>query len=155
LRDWRQERRREKQRREVIAKHTKKAAAGEAPPPRIPAPPPPIVPEDAAPAKPAKKRITDTVARAIRRAIDDEDEAPDAQAGAGAGSFGSTRPVAPAKPPKVNLPAAMLPLTDPEPISKAPAERRKGDYTLPPLALLDASKAERKIDERELMDGAR
>ena len=31
----------------------------------------------------------------------------------------------------------------------------KGDYTLPPLALLDAPKAERKIDERELMDGAR
>ena len=38
---------------------------------------------------------------------------------------------------------------------KAPAERRKGGYTLPPLALLDAPKAERKIDERELMDGAR
>ena len=38
---------------------------------------------------------------------------------------------------------------------KAPAERRKGAYTLPPLALLDAPKTERKIDERELMDGAR
>jgi len=40
-------------------------------------------------------------------------------------------------------------------MAKAPAERRKGDYTLPPLALLDAPKTERKIDERELMDGAR
>jgi S-DNA-T family DNA segregation ATPase FtsK/SpoIIIE len=30
-----------------------------------------------------------------------------------------------------------------------------GGYTLPPLTLLDAPKAERKIDERELMEGAR
>ena len=42
----------------------------------------------------------------------------------------------------------------PEP-EKAPAERRKGAYTLPPLALLDAASAERKVDERVLMDGAR
>ena len=53
------------------------------------------------------------------------------------------------------MPAPPLPLPDPEPTTKAPAERRKGDYTLPPLALLDAPKTERKIDERELMDGAR
>ena len=38
---------------------------------------------------------------------------------------------------------------------KAPAERRKGEFVLPPLALLDAPKGERKIDERELMDSAR
>jgi S-DNA-T family DNA segregation ATPase FtsK/SpoIIIE len=54
------------------------------------------------------------------------------------------------KPPKVTLP-----LSDPEPIGRPPAERRKGDYTLPPMPLLDAPKTERKIDERELMDGAR
>jgi DNA segregation ATPase FtsK/SpoIIIE, S-DNA-T family len=36
-----------------------------------------------------------------------------------------------------------------------PAERKKGAYTLPPMALLDAPKTERKIDERELMEGAR
>ena len=53
------------------------------------------------------------------------------------------------------MPAPPLPLPDPEPTTKAPAERRKGEYTLPPLALLDAPKTERKIDERELMDGAR
>jgi DNA segregation ATPase FtsK/SpoIIIE, S-DNA-T family len=53
------------------------------------------------------------------------------------------------------MPAPPLPLSDPEPSAKAPAERRKGDYALPPLALLDAPKTERKIDERELMDGAR
>ena len=46
-----------------------------------------------------------------------------------------------------------LPLSDAE--SKAPAERRKGGYVLPPVTLLDAPKDQRKIDERELMDGAR
>ena len=48
-----------------------------------------------------------------------------------------------------------LPLLASEPFPKAPAERRLGSYTLPPLALLDAPRTERKIDERELMDGAR
>ncbi|HEX4568490.1 MAG TPA: DNA translocase FtsK 4TM domain-containing protein [Vicinamibacterales bacterium] len=45
-----------------------------------------------------------------------------------------------------------LPLSDAD---KPPVERKKGAYTLPPYALLDAAKGERKIDERELMDGAR
>ena len=65
----------------------------------------------------------------------------------------SSRPTPPAtikRPPPTVAPS--LPLPEPE---KLPAERRKGDYTLPPLALLDAPKTERKIDERELMDGAR
>ena len=44
-----------------------------------------------------------------------------------------------------------LPLPDPEP--RQP--RRNGAFTLPPLSLLDAPKTERKIDERELMEGAR
>jgi DNA segregation ATPase FtsK/SpoIIIE, S-DNA-T family len=48
--------------------------------------------------------------------------------------------------------APSLPLSDPE---KAPAERRKGAFALPPYALLDAPRGERKIDERELMEGAR
>ena len=48
--------------------------------------------------------------------------------------------------------APPLPLPEPE---KLPVERKKGAYTLPPLALLDAPRSERKIDERELMDGAR
>jgi DNA segregation ATPase FtsK/SpoIIIE, S-DNA-T family len=43
-----------------------------------------------------------------------------------------------------------LPLPEPEKV-----ERKKGAFTLPPHALLDAPKGERKIDERELMDGAR
>jgi S-DNA-T family DNA segregation ATPase FtsK/SpoIIIE len=44
-----------------------------------------------------------------------------------------------------------LPLPDPEP--RPP--RRNGAFTLPPLALLDAPKTQRKIDERELMEGAK
>ncbi len=58
-------------------------------------------------------------------------------------------------PPAIKKPvptAAPLPLPEPE---KLPAERKKGTYTFPPLALLDAPKTERKIDERELMEGAR
>ena len=79
----------------------------------------------------------------------------DATVAAGSPVFGNAKSFAPPKPPKVSLPAPPLPLSDPEPTSKAPAERRKGEYALPPLALLDAPKTERKIDERELMDGAR
>jgi S-DNA-T family DNA segregation ATPase FtsK/SpoIIIE len=58
-------------------------------------------------------------------------------------------------PPIKKMPVAVtppLPLPEPE---KLPAERKKGAYTFPPLALLDAPKTERKIDERELMEGAR
>ncbi len=45
------------------------------------------------------------------------------------------------------------PLPLPEPEKAAP--RRSGAYTLPPPSLLDAAKAEQKIDERELMDLAK
>jgi S-DNA-T family DNA segregation ATPase FtsK/SpoIIIE len=48
--------------------------------------------------------------------------------------------------------APPLPLPDPP---AAKAQRRNGAYALPPGSLLDAPKAEHKIDERELMDAAR
>jgi S-DNA-T family DNA segregation ATPase FtsK/SpoIIIE len=128
---WREERWREQQRRDVIAKHTKKGAA----PPEIrrpaPAEPPPAVNGEAA--------------RPRRR--EPAEEAP-------AAAFGNAKSF-PVKAPKVALPPPPLPLPDPEPTTKAPAERRKGDYALPPVALLDPPKTERKIDERELMDSAR
>ena len=47
--------------------------------------------------------------------------------------------------------APSLPLPEPE----RNLERRLGSYSLPPVSLLDAPKAERKIDERELMESAR
>ncbi|MBZ5560350.1 MAG: DNA translocase FtsK [Acidobacteriia bacterium] len=127
---WREERRREAQRREVIAKHTKKGA----PLPEIKTAV--VASADAAAAKPVRKR--------------DADEAPVVADPLTSGP----KSFAPPKPPKVNVPAP-LPLTDPEPSAKPAADRKKGEYTLPPVALLDASKVERKIDERELMDRAR
>ncbi|BCS33597.1 hypothetical protein TBR22_A28240 [Luteitalea sp. TBR-22] len=59
----------------------------------------------------------------------------------------------PAIRPKV--PSRPTPVSLDEPELKAPAERKPGAYTLPPLALLDPPQAERKVDERELMDAAR
>ncbi|MBF8301352.1 MAG: translocase FtsK, partial [Acidobacteria bacterium] len=47
-----------------------------------------------------------------------------------------------------------LPVPDPAPL-KGATQRRSGTHALPPTSLLDAPKVERKIDERELMDGAR
>jgi S-DNA-T family DNA segregation ATPase FtsK/SpoIIIE len=47
--------------------------------------------------------------------------------------------------------AAPLPLAEE---TKAPPQRKRGAFTLPPPSLLDAPKAERKIDERELMEAA-
>jgi DNA segregation ATPase FtsK/SpoIIIE, S-DNA-T family len=124
---WREERRREQQRREVIAKHTKKGM----PPPELKKPAPAITPAPPAVLEPAEPKSS-----------------------AKPSAPWAAKPAQSPKPPKVSVPVP-LPLPDPEPTTKAPAERRKGDYTLPPLALLDAAKTERKIDERELMDGAR
>ena len=123
--EWREDRRREKQRREVIAKHTKKGT---------------VVPE-----APKKREVVQN---------EDEEEAVE-NLPRPAPTFGTAKSFAPPKPPKVNVPPPPLPLSDPEPATKAPAERRKGEYSLPPLALLDAPKTVRKIDERELMDSAR
>jgi DNA segregation ATPase FtsK/SpoIIIE, S-DNA-T family len=139
VKSWREERRREQQRRDVIAKHTKKGtvvpetaalAASEEALPALS-----LTPTEPPPPKPTRKR--------------EQEPAPSAPA------FGSAKSFAPPKPPKVTMPAPPLPLADPEPVAKAPAERRKGEYALPPAALLDAARTERKIDERELMDGAR
>jgi S-DNA-T family DNA segregation ATPase FtsK/SpoIIIE len=68
-------------------------------------------------------------------------------------AYGSPKSFAPPKPPRVTMPPPPAP--DPEPVAKAPAERRKGEFALPPMSLLDAAKTVRKIDERELMDEAR
>ncbi len=130
---WREERRRDRQRREVIAKHMRKGAA----PADIAIGTPPVASPDTA--RPVRKR-------------ENEPAAPPAAVPPAA------KPVAAPKPPMVSV----QPPPAPEPVKskaaadiKAPAERRKGDYTLPPLALLDAPRTERKIDERELMEGAR
>jgi S-DNA-T family DNA segregation ATPase FtsK/SpoIIIE len=61
-------------------------------------------------------------------------------------------PAVVARPRPEPQPASLLP--EPEP-PKAAAPRRQGAFTLPPSSLLDAPKIERKVDERELMEGAR
>jgi S-DNA-T family DNA segregation ATPase FtsK/SpoIIIE len=139
-RAWREERRREQQRQEVIRKHLEKGAAPE--------------------------RVEKAVkqAEAVRSVDARRDAKPDAAEAAGEADAAATavRPTAPVPPVAVAAPrprdvritTPSLPLTDPEPV-KAPAERRKGEFVLPPLALLDAARVERKIDERELMDAAR
>ncbi len=63
-------------------------------------------------------------------------------------------PVRPKPPVRVSSTPTPSSLAEHESEVKAPAERKSGSYTLPPLALLDPAQAERKVDERELMDSA-
>ena len=126
---WLDERRRQKQRREVLAKHGR---------------------TDTPPA--------DTAARAVVQAPAAPARARAAETEAKAGPWPPVAPRTPAPPPVVKRAtpvAPPLPLAEAEPIGRAPAERRPGAFALPPPALLDPAKAERKVDERELMDSAR
>jgi len=132
FRAWLEARRRHKQRNEVIARQARRAT--------LPA-------KDLKPAAPLS---------------DDGDDGGDVGDAALSVSSRERPPSAPwerrnpplAKRAKVPVLTPSLPLPLPEPVSKTPAERR-GAYILPPLALLDAPRTERKIDERELMEGAR
>ena len=154
LRARREEKQREKQRREVLRKHLGKqgregqpaiAAAG-----RNTLEDPALV-AAAARAANAKPRVQ---AREGDEPVPQKPSRTAAMVGAAAAALkaASSRPT---PPPAIKKPVptpAPLPLPEPE---KLPAERKKGAYTFPPLALLDAPKTERKIDERELMEGAR
>jgi S-DNA-T family DNA segregation ATPase FtsK/SpoIIIE len=149
IRARRDEKQREKQRREVLKKHLEKQAK-----------------ESGAPAPADDAALVAVAARAAKAkprpaARVDEEEAPAkpartaAMVGAAAAALkaASSKPTPPPAIKKMPVPTpAPLPLSDPE---KLPAERKKGTYTFPPMALLDAPKTERKIDERELMEGAR
>jgi S-DNA-T family DNA segregation ATPase FtsK/SpoIIIE len=162
--EWREERRREQQRREVIAKHTKKAGLGDVSVAK------PAALAEASTARPGKKpdtrivgapapdegiaaRASRVVATVFKRSAPEERPVAEPAMTTAAPPPGNPTSFAPPKPPRVVAPP--LPLSDPEPALKAPAERRKGEYAMPPVALLDAAKTERKIDERELMDAAR
>ena len=126
MRAWLDRRRKEQARRQAIAKHTKT---------------PPVVAKPGGPAAVAAADAESVErARPVRPTVVDGEDHP-----------GARQPrVVPPKKPVVAV--APLPLAD-EP--KAPAQRKRGDFTLPPVSLLDAPKAERKIDERELMESAR
>jgi len=141
LHTWREERRRDKQRQEVLRKHLEKAPAEAkdkiVAAARVAKKEPPArqgEAEDTAAPKPSRAAAVMGAAAAALKAASARPTPPPA----------IKRPPPPIEPP--------LPLPEPD---KAPVERRKGTYALPPLALLDAPKAQRKIDERELMEGAR
>jgi S-DNA-T family DNA segregation ATPase FtsK/SpoIIIE len=139
IRNWREERRRAQQRQEVIRKHLEKGTAPETVQKAV---------KQAAAARPEPK-VTPAPARPDRADKTDRSETPEAAPVPAAATAATARGRG-----EVRISAPTLPLPDPEPL-KAPAERRKGDFTLPPLALLDAIRIERKIDERQLMEGAR
>jgi len=134
-REYQEERRRERERQQIIDKHVKKAGKERAP-------------EIATKVADAVEKLK--AARARLPLGDDDDDEVDEE---------PIRPKRAAKPPAIRRASEPpmtppLPLSDAEP-SKSPVERRKGGYLLPPVTLLDQAKDQRKIDERELMEGAR
>jgi DNA segregation ATPase FtsK/SpoIIIE, S-DNA-T family len=142
IRARREERRREAQRQEVLKKHLEKSG------------------KDTKVTKPAVRAVEEDAEIEDRPASKppQREDAPKpsrtaAMVGAAAAALraASSRPT----PPAIKRPARLeptLPLPEPE---KLPAERKRGSYVEPPHALLDAAKGERKVDERELMEGAR
>jgi DNA segregation ATPase FtsK/SpoIIIE, S-DNA-T family len=150
----REERRREKQRQDVLKKHLEKAG-------KAGAPPPVTEPAGAARLAPTPQPLTPPVAAGKPRAPESE-PAPASKPSRTAAMVGAAAAALraasskPTPPPAIRRPPPVepsLPLSaEPE---RLPAERKKGAYTLPPMALLDPPRTERKIDERELMDGAR
>jgi len=170
-----EEKRRDKQRQEVVRKHMDKAAR-DGKPEAEPAvagaidseretrearerkPASPVIAAAVTPPRPAPR-----VAPALASRTPQKDEAAPAKpsraasvvgAAAAALKAASARPTpAPAIKRPMPTPAAPpLPLAEPE---KLPAEKKRGAFTPPPLALLDPPRSEQKIDERELMEGAR
>jgi S-DNA-T family DNA segregation ATPase FtsK/SpoIIIE len=137
----REEKAREKQRQEVLRKHLGKDAIQSKD-----AKPPTERKEPQVRGGDAKEPAREEPSRSRTAAV--------IGAAAAALKAASSKPTPPPikRPPQVAAKEPGLPLPEPE---KAPAERKKGTFTLPPNALLDAPKAERKIDERQLMDGAR
>jgi S-DNA-T family DNA segregation ATPase FtsK/SpoIIIE len=144
IRARREERRRERQRQEVLKKHLEKSGKdkdsqdeGAPLPVRAKAVSPKPAPSEEAP-KPSRTAAVVGAATAALRAA-------------------ASRPT----PPAIKRPPAMpteltLPLSDPEKLpAERTAERKRGAWAPPPLSLLDAPRGETKVDERELMDGAR
>ncbi|HEX7088217.1 MAG TPA: DNA translocase FtsK 4TM domain-containing protein [Vicinamibacterales bacterium] len=139
--EWREERRKEQQRREVIAKHTRRAGA-----------PPASV--DAAQAAVTAARAARAKGKA-KPADDGADEAPARETPIRPAASAPPAPAPPIARERARITTPPLPLEESDATARTPVERRMGGFTLPPLSLLDAPKSERKIDERELMEGAR
>lgn len=131
FRQWRDERRKAQQRHEVMVKYGKKDT--------------PVV------TQPDKKS-----AAKADKPVDIAPGKPEAPVRNKPAPSRDTPPVVATPPVLQKKPIAKAPITPPLPLPEPErVERRLGSYTLPPVSLLDAPKAERKIDERELMDSAR
>jgi DNA segregation ATPase FtsK/SpoIIIE, S-DNA-T family len=159
IRARREERRREAQRQEVLKKHLEKT--GKDKPAKVARPatrtPDKLDLEDETVDEEEESNVAALrVKPAPKTAPRDEAPKPSRTAavvGAAAAALraAASRPT----PPAIKRPVPLeptLPLPEPE---KLPVERKRGAYVEPPLALLDAPKGERKVDERELMEGAR
>ncbi|HEY7501500.1 MAG TPA: DNA translocase FtsK 4TM domain-containing protein [Vicinamibacterales bacterium] len=145
IRARREERRREQQRQEVLKKHLEKSGKDTK-----------VVEREGD--EDDREAVITARAKTLTRPAAPKEEAPKpsraaAVVGAAAAALraASSRPTPPAIKRHVALEPS-LPLAEPE---KLPAERKRGAYVEPPLALLDAPKGERKVDERELMEGAK
>jgi DNA segregation ATPase FtsK/SpoIIIE, S-DNA-T family len=129
FRQWREERRKARARRDVLSKYGKRDA--------------PVV------AKPETKKTT---------RVEKPEPAQGARPRLTPVFDADAEPVAarPSPPVVQKKPVARTPVSPPLPLPEPErVERRLGTYTLPPVSLLDAPRAEHKIDERELMDAAR
>ena len=142
VRTWREERRKEAQRREVIAKHTKKQGADASS-------------ADAAQAALTAARAARAKAKAKEAAYASDDGDEPAPLPATTPRRAADTPAIASRESRARAAAPSLPLGESDAVARTPVERRMGGYTLPPLSLLDAPKVERKVDERELMEGAR
>ncbi len=138
---WLDERRRMKQRRDVLAKHAAKDGAKDA------------AQDGAADQSAGRGKLAAAAADLGAPPPRTRVAAPETK-GVAEPVATEPPPVAKRPPPRVAMPVATaLPLADAEPMP--PAARRQGAFTLPPASLLDAAKAQGKVDERELMDAAR
>jgi DNA segregation ATPase FtsK/SpoIIIE, S-DNA-T family len=128
---WREQRRKAQQRREVMVKYGKKDT-------------PAVI------AKPDKKTAKIEKPERPEPVVARERVAPSRRDEPLAAPMAAAPPVVQKKAVARTPVSAPLPLPEPERV-----ERRLGSYSLPPTSLLDPSKPESKIDERELMDSAR
>jgi len=142
LQSWRDDRQREKERQQIVKKHVQKAGREKAP----------EIATKAAGAAASLKAARQSLRPTDAADGDDEDDEELTPSPAAARTAAARPPAIRRAAPTPATPS--LPLGDRE-VAKAPVERRKGDYVMPPLTLLDAAKEAHKIDERELMEAAK
>jgi DNA segregation ATPase FtsK/SpoIIIE, S-DNA-T family len=135
-----EERRRDRERREIVRKHVDRGGSSDV-----------LARADQAGRAEQATRLEGD--RQPRR--EPSPQAPKAAAPPVRATVAATTPSSPARRGPARVVTPPLPLAENESLGKAPAERRSGEFTLPPVTLLDAARTERKFDERELMESAR